>query len=131
MVAMVAAAAALCACVFASVHVSQLLNMDCQPPTSVNVTAFTLISEGRQLPNASCLCIGGEDDDQVYTYDPLSCREVTQLLPVLLIFSAVMNGLACFISSCYVVLLWSNRLPYMYTDLKTGGQKSILKLKRL
>lgn len=121
---MVAAAAALCACVFASVHVSQLLNMDCQPSTNVNVTAFSLISEDRQLANASCLCIGGEDDDQIYTYDPLTCREVTKLLPVLLIFSAVINGLACLTSSCYVVLLWSNRLPYMYNGLKTAGQKS-------
>ena len=130
-IAILAAAATLCACVFASVHVSHLAVMDCQPPANINVTTLSLFSQGRELANASCLCIGGHDDNQIYNYDPLTCRETTKLLPVLLMASAIINGLACLTSSCYVVLLWSNRLPYMYAGLKTPGQKSNAALKSL
>lgn len=129
--AILAAAATLFACVFASVHVSHLSVMDCQPPANINVTTLSLLSQGSELANASCLCIGGQGDNQIYNYDPLTCREVTKLLPVLLMTSAVINGLACLTSSCYVVLLWSNRLPYMYAGLKTHGQKSNAALKSL
>lgn len=111
---MAATAACVCACVFASVHVSQLLAMECQPP-AVNATLeWTTESQ----INSTCLCIGGERQDEIFTYDPLSCSEVLEILPIYLLSSAVTNGLACLVSSWYIVLLWSNRFAYTYAGLK-------------
>ena len=112
--AMVATAACVCACVFASVHVSQLMTMECQSPT-VNAT---LTGTAEIQPNSTCLCIGGELLDEIFTYDPLSCSDVLELLPIYLSASAVTNGLAVLVSSCYIVLLWSNRFAYTYAGLK-------------
>lgn len=112
--AMVATAACVCACVFASVHVSQLLAMECQSP-AMNAT-LTWMADSRL--NSTCLCIGGEQRDEVFTYDPLSCSEVLEVLPIYLLTSAVTNGLAILVSSWYIVLLWSNRFAYTYAGLK-------------
>lgn len=109
---MVATAACVCACVFASVHVSQLMVMECQSPT-VNATLT-----GSTGLNSTCLCISGERRDEVFTYDPLSCSDVLELLPIYLSTSAVTNGLAVLVSSWYIVLLWSNRFAYTYAGLK-------------
>ncbi len=111
---MVATAACVCACVFASVHVSQLMTMECQSPT-VNAT---LVGTAEFQLNSTCLCKGGERQDEVFTYDPLSCSEVLQVLPIYLTASAVTNGLAVLVSSWYIVLLWSNRFAYTYAGLK-------------
>ncbi|KAK4022257.1 hypothetical protein OUZ56_007736 [Daphnia magna] len=110
--AMFATAACVCACVFASVHVSQLMAMECQSPT-MNATLT-----GNTGLNSTCLCIGGERQDEVFTYDPLSCSDVLELLPIYLSTSAVTNGLAALVSSWYIVLLWSNRFAYTYAGLK-------------
>ncbi|XP_046652506.1 uncharacterized protein LOC124343279 [Daphnia pulicaria] len=113
--AMLATAACVCACVFASVHVSQLVTMECQSPT---VNATLLVGTAEFQLNSTCLCIGGERQDEVFTYDPLSCSEVLQVLPIYLTASAVTNGLAVLVSSWYIVLLWSNRFAYTYAGLK-------------
>ena len=113
--AMVATAACVCACVFASVHVSQLLAMECQSP-AVNASNLSWTTDARL--NSTCLCIGGERKNEVFTYDPLSCSEVLEVLPIYLLTSAVTNGLAILVSSWYIVLLWSNRCAYTYAGLK-------------
>lgn len=111
---MAATAACVCACVFASVHVSQLLAMECQSPV-LNATLNVL---GDSTLNSTCLCTGGEQKDEVFTYDPLSCSDVLEVLPIYLSTSAVINGLACLVSSWYIVLLWCNRYAYTYAGLK-------------
>lgn len=113
--AIVSTAACVCACVFASVHVSQLLAMKCQPP-AVNATLVEWTNESQM--NSTCLCVGGEGQNEIYTYDPLSCSEVLGILPIYLTTSAVTNGIASVVSSCYIILLWSNRFAYTYAGLK-------------
>lgn len=116
---MVATAATLTACVFASFHVSHLLAMDCLPSSNNATLAWTV-----NPVNSTCLCNSTLDKDAVYTYDPLSCTEVQHELPVYLITSAVTNGLACFVSIWYIILLWSNRYAYTYAGLKLAEQKA-------
>lgn len=116
---MVATTATLCACVFASVHVSHLMAMECLPSSNNATWSWT----GTPV-NSTCLCSSFGDDEEIYTYDPLSCIEVKQELPVYLLASAVMNGLACFASCCYIILLWSNRFAYTYAGLKLAEQKA-------
>lgn len=119
--AMVATVACVCACVFASVHVSQLLAMECQSPM-VNGTTAAWTTDSHT--NSTCLCVGGDKNDELYTYDPLSCSEVKKDLPIYLSTSAVVNGLGSLVSGCYIVLLWSNRIVYNYAGLKLAEFKA-------
>jgi len=93
--------------------------MECLPSSDNATWAWT-----ESPVNSTCLCSSIDQDDEIYTYDPLSCSEVKQELPVYLIASAVTNGLACLISSWYIILLWSNRFAYTYAGLKLAEQKA-------
>lgn len=116
---MAATVATLCACVFASVHASHLFAMDCAPSDNVTLS-WTDVGL-----NSTCLCSSRmADDDEIYTYDPLSCDDVTTLLPVYLMSSAVTNCLGSLASSWYIVLLWSNRFAYTYAGLKLAEQRA-------
>jgi len=110
--ALVATTACLCACIFASVHVSELLQMQCG--VNPDIDSLWQVTDGQVAGwNASCVCRAG-DSDELYTYDPLSCHQVERLLPIFLMASAVCNGVACFVCAWYVLLLWSNRFAYAY-----------------
>lgn len=148
--AMIATAACLCACIFASLHVSELLRMKCgvSPNVTPNATypppppppspeqllsddenATSRTAEELLAPeeatyrleeqllgwNSSCLC-RGVDSNQLYTYDPLSCRQVEKVLLIYLLTSAVANGVAVFVCGWYTLLLWSNRFAYAYAS---------------
>ena len=126
---MVASAACLCACVFASLHADQLLfGLECDS----NATLWS--EDGSRSWNSSCICRtvmsapSGSASipaaTQVYTYDPLTCYQVQNVLPVYLISSAVANGTAVVVCIWYILLLWSSRYAYTYAGLKVAEQKA-------
>ena len=115
---MLSAAACLCACTFASFHVSQLFDMNCSENDA------SVLSNVDPALNSTCTCRTSSPDSIVYDYSPLSCFQVEHILSMYLLASAVAHGVAVFVCVCYILLLWSNRYAYTYAGLKIAEQKS-------
>lgn len=104
----VAGAAGLIASVFALIHLISLYAMTCGPKDRLNETCVcSLRNENATIPIKS------------YHYVDLSCLEVDNVLTILLIFSATVNGLAGIISLWYVYLHWASRYMYTYSKVRT------------
>lgn len=119
-----AAVACLCACVFASLHVNQLLTMECSETSNSTLRMSQELSED---DTSTCLCYtpgASTDQSQVFTYDPLSCYQVHHVLPFYLTTSAVANAIAVVVSVWYFVLLWNSHYAYTYAGSRVAQRKT-------
>nr|XP_022910054.1 uncharacterized protein LOC111421144 isoform X1 [Onthophagus taurus]XP_022910055.1 uncharacterized protein LOC111421144 isoform X1 [Onthophagus taurus] len=99
----------LTACTFALIHLISLSAMNCESPTL--------------LSNVTCVCKLSNKDTFIpiksYHYKDLSCAEVSNVLTILLIFSAATNLIGGVVAVWYVYLFWSSRYSYTYSKVCT------------
>ncbi|XP_014252299.1 uncharacterized protein LOC106668249 isoform X2 [Cimex lectularius] len=105
---LIAAIVSIMAAGFAIVHLVKLYRMVCEPANVLN---------------ASCIC---RSSTQVMFYLDLNCLEVWNILSILLIASTATNAIAGVLSSWYVLLHWSSRTLYTYSQVRTNENRPII-----